>query len=471
MIMAVVHAVHGHEGEVTGLVQRTQSQHRKVINEDGTALLGLEGFALMRVDVEEDGARVVHVATADESAAACPLCGVISTARKATATTRPRDVAYGPDPIRLVWHKSRWRCRESRCARGSFTESLPQVPARCRLTTRLYQHVGAALADGYSCVQAAARAHGVSWPVAHAAYVDHVDPALAEPLPPVRVLGIDETRRGKPKWAQDEDSGKWVKVADVWHTSFVDAAGAGGLLGHVDSRSSAAVSAWLTAQPQAWREGITHVAIDLSAAYAKAVREALPHAQLVADKFHVVKAANDALTQVRQRVTRVERGRRGRKRDPEWAARRRLLIAHEKLSQDRFAKLWNGLLDAGDPGIEILSAYTVKEDLRTLLALPAGCDREAISHRLWRFYEGAAASSSPEIHRLASTVEAWWPAIEAAITTGYSNARSEGYNRLAKHQGRNAFGFRNPDNHRRRIRWACTRQHRRASAIFHELPG
>ena len=31
--------------------------------------------------------------------------------------------------------------------------------------------------------------------------------------------------------------------------------------------------------------------------------------------------------------------------------------------------------------------------------------------------------------------QAWWPAVEAAITTGYSNARSEGYNRLAKHQG------------------------------------
>ena len=50
--------------------------------------------------------------------------------------------------------------------------------------------------------------------------------------------------------------------------------------------------------------------------------------------------------------------------------------------------------------------------------------------------------------RLAATVETWWPAIEAAIITNYSNARSEGYNRLAKHEGRNAFGFRNPDNYR-----------------------
>jgi len=69
------------------------------------------------------------------------------------------------------------------------------------------------------------------------------------------------------------------------------------------------------------------------------------------------------------------------------------------------------------------------------------------------------------------TIEAWWPAIEAGILTGYSNSRSEGYNRLAKHQGRNAFEFRNPVNQRRRIRWACSRQYRRASAVKTTLPG
>jgi transposase len=83
----------------------------------------------------------------------------------------------------------------------------------------------------------------------------------------------------------------------------------------------------------------------------------------------------------------------------------------------------------------------------------------------------APAPDPTILHRLAATVEAWWPAIEAGILTGYSNSRSEGYNRLAKHQGRNAFGFRNPVNQRRRIRWACTRQYRRASAVKTTLPG
>lgn len=101
----------------------------------------------------------------------------------------------------------------------------------------------------------------------------------------------------------------------------------------------------------------------------------------------------------------------------------------------------------------------VKEELRSLA-------RPGRDQPLDSFYQHAAATDAPEAHRLAGTIEAWWPAIEAAILTCYSNARSEGYNALAKHQGRNAFGFRNPVNQR----WACTRQPRRVSATNTELP-
>lgn len=87
------------------------------------------------------------------------------------------------------------------------TESLPQVPPRCRLTTRLYRQVGEGVAESYSCVSSAARAHGVSWPVAHAAFVAHVTPVLEQDLPEVTVLGIDETRCGKPIWETRSPAG------------------------------------------------------------------------------------------------------------------------------------------------------------------------------------------------------------------------------------------------------------------------
>jgi transposase len=442
------------------------------VERSATLLLGIEGLVVERVELEEAGTRVAQVLTADETASACPECGVVSTSVKGHAITRPRDIPYGNAPVELVWRKRRWRCQEVACPRGSFTEALPAVPARARLTTRLRRECGAGIADQFTCVQAAAVHYRLSWRVAHDAYVAHVDSALTAPLPPVCVLGIDETRRGKIRWVQDPVTGKWRVAHDRWHTAVVDAAGTGGLLAHIDGRTAAKVSEWLLAQPDSWRAGITHVTIDLSASYLRAVTDALPDAVVVADRFHLVQLANQMLTDVRQRATRDVRGRRGRKKDPEWAARRRLLTAHERLTPETFARLWNSLVHAGDPGVEILHAYTVKENLRQLLDLAgSNPDRDVISHRLWRFYDQAASSTSPEVHRLAATIEAWWPAVEAAINTGYSNARSEGYNRLAKHQGRNAFGFRNVNNHRRRIRWACTRQYRRATALTTQMPG
>jgi transposase len=265
-------------------------------------------------------------------------------------------------------------------------------------------------------VSEAAAHYGASWPIVHAAFAEHVRLPLAAPLPPVKVLGIDETRRGKPIWAQDPHTKRWVLVCDRWHTGFVDAAGTGGLLAQVEGRTSAATIAWLNAQPAPWRAGITHVTIDLSASYAKAVRVALPSAVLVADRYHLVALANGMLTQVRQRIIRETHDRRGRKTDPAWAARRRLLTRCERLRPETFAKMWNSLIDTSDEGVQILQAYVVQEELRAVLAL-AGTnpERHVIRTRLESFYQHAAATDAPEAHRLAATIEAWWPAIEAGI--------------------------------------------------------
>jgi hypothetical protein len=81
-------------------------------------------------------------------------------------------------------------------------------------------------------------------------------------------------------------------------------------------------------------------------------------------------------------------------------------------------------------------------------------DRTRISALLTQFYESAAASGLPEMERLATTVSTWWPQILAAITTGITNAASEGINRLIKTDARCAFGYRNPATQRLRARCA-----------------
>ena len=424
---------------------------------DGTTLLfGLPGVRVERVERWADGTRVVHAVTASETAAACPSCGVVSTSVKARVTTSPCDIPYGQDRILLRWSKTRWRCREDYCERGSFTESIAQVPPRARTTGRLRTQIGAAIGEAARSVAEVAAAHGVSWPTAHRAFITHAEVELTEPQP-TRVIGIDETRRGKPRWERCAQTQRWVRV-DPWDTGFVDLTGPQGLLGQREGRTSAAVINWLSERSDAFRAGVEFVAIDPAAVYATAIRTPglLPNATTVVDHFHLVKLANDAVTKVRRRVTWDLRDRRGRKLDPEWANRRRLLRARERLSDRSFTKMWNAIVAEDDTG-QILSAWIAKEELRTLLStVRVGGDAHLTRHRLHRFLSWCIDSQIPELLTLAGTVDTWWPEINAFVTTGITNARTEGYNRLVKQVKRVACGFRNRENSARRIRFHCT---------------
>jgi hypothetical protein len=191
------------------------------------------------------------------------------------------------------------------------------------------------------------------------AWVRHADSVLAEPEPVV-VLGIDETRRGRAKWVQDEVTKKW-RLTERFETNFVDLQGSQGLLGQASGRTKASVTAWLDTRGQAWKDAVQIVAMDPCASYRAAMREALPNARIVADHFHLVALANQALTEVRRRVTWDTHGRRGRKNDPAWAARRRLLRGRERLSDKQFTKMWNDLID-GDATGKILTAWIAKEE-------------------------------------------------------------------------------------------------------------
>ena len=358
----------------------------------------------------------------------------------------PQAITRAPSGANSDWHtQRRWRCRQSGCARSSFTESIPQVPRGARITGRLRDAAGAAVALGGRTITQAGRDLGLSWPVVSAAFVDRATAMLPAEPEPVAALGIDETRRGKPRFALDPDTGTFEQITDRWHTGFTDLTGDQGLLGQVEGRASGDAGTWLAARTQAWRDGVQVVAIDMCSAYRAAVREHLPNAALVVDHFHVVQLANQMVASVRRRVTSALRGRRVRKDDPEYGIRRRLLRNREDLTDEKFTDMWNRLIDLGRPGEQILSAWIAKEELRALLALArTHPTRHQISTRLWAFYRWCADTAIPELHRLAATIEAWWPQIEAFILTGITNAASEGINRLIKLEARNAFGFRNP---------------------------
>ena len=117
------------------------------------------------------------------------------------------------------------------------------------------------------------------------------------------------------------------------------------------------------------------------------IRAALPHAQIAVDHFHLVRLANEMVTDVRQRVAREQLGRRGTGADPAWIHRRMLLTGNRLLP--RQLRCLERVLPADDPPNEIGAAWGVKELLRQLLAARDPAD---IRGRLWTFYSACAAA-------------------------------------------------------------------------------
>ena len=185
-----------------------------------TALLGIPGLVVTAVTQGEDGWTIVDVTTApdqEEHARRCPGCGQRA-AVKEWVTTTPRDILLGDRQLLPRWRKRRWACENEGCPRGTFTESLPAVPPRARLTARLRTRIGEAIGDDLMPAAQAARRYGVSDRTAAAAFTayagtqladlrDHqvlprrpgsTSSAVASPAPPLATAR--PARNGSPTW-------------------------------------------------------------------------------------------------------------------------------------------------------------------------------------------------------------------------------------------------------------------------------
>jgi transposase len=404
----------------------------------------------------------VDVLTAPERAEAarcCPDCGTRA-AVKENVTTTPRDVYLGDRQILLRWRKRRWECQNQDCERKTFTESLPAVPPRARLTSRLRTRLGQAVGDDLMPAAATARRYGVSDRTAARAFTAYAGTQLAdldEQQEPVEAAGIDEFRRGAPASAADPDTGEMTQTRSEWLTHLVDLGG-GGSLGLAQGRTAEAGKGLLDSHAAKLR----YLAMDLSAPY----RAAAPAGTvLIADAFHLVKLANRKIDEAFRRLGyRTEHPHEdiGLPRPLHYMLRYNI----ENLSADHLNTIIETLDGDGD-GQQIAAVWIAKEHLRALLALRSTKTHvtpapSAVRDKLAAFYSWCADHHDiPEIKTLAASIEKWQQPVIDAVLTGYSNAKAEAHNRTAKLVARNARGFANPGNQARRVRMATTRAARR----------
>jgi transposase len=383
----------------------------------------VEGLQVADAQAGADGTLEVWAVTDHPAAAACPDCGTAAGRVHETVLARPRDVRRAGDPVRVRWVKRRWKCDEPGCDRKTFTEWVPQVPPRCRLTVRLREQAAAEVTERGSrrrrqpgTRECPGRSRTTRSPPRRTRCWIRA-PAL------VAHLGIDEHRRGRPRWRIDEQTGEYVLLADRWHTCFFDLSGDQGLLGQVEGRTADDASYWLAQAAPSWRDAVQTVAIDMCSIYASAVRRMLPGTQIAVDLFHVVHLAVKMTGDVRRRVVRGKYGRRGRSGDPEYGIKNLLVRNLEHLSPAQFAKV-TGALQADPAGQEIAAAWIGKEKLRHALNLRARvtgstpCERD-VRGRLFACYDWCAQNDDIlELVSLAQTVSRWEDEIVCERRTG-----------------------------------------------------
>ena len=423
-----------------------------------TVLLGIRGLLVTAVTETPDGQTLVEVITdpAFEAARCCRQCGKAATRVKERPRTAPRDVFTGDRQVLLDWRKTRWHCDTPGCEQGTFTEWLPAVKRRARLTSRLRTCLGEAVGDDLTPAAAAARRYGVSDRTAARAFTAYADEQLAgldERQDPVQAAGVDEFRRGAPADRTDPETGEVTRTRSEWLTHLVDLDG-GGTLGLAEGRTAAAEKDLLTGHAATLR----YLAMDMSATYRSGAPAGVT---LVADAFHLVKLANRKIDEAFRRL-----GYRTQHAHEELGLPRPLhyMLRYdiENLDPDHLAVII-GVLDADADGQQIAAVWIAKEHLRDLLALRATRTHvtpapSAVRDKLASFYIWCADNDSvPEIKTLAKTIDKWQQPVIDAVLTGYSNAKAEAHNRTAKLVARNARGFANPQNQARRVRMATTR--------------
>jgi hypothetical protein len=120
-------------------------------SDDAHCLLGMDGFVVLATS-EEDGEWFVLVETT-RNRMGCPSCGVIATGH-GRSVVQVRDLPAGGRPVRLVWRKRRWICRDSECEKKSFTESHDLVEGSLtrRASVEICKRVGR---DGHAVASVA----------------------------------------------------------------------------------------------------------------------------------------------------------------------------------------------------------------------------------------------------------------------------------------------------------------------------
>ena len=193
------------------------------------------------------------------------------------------------------------------------------------------------------------------------------------------------------------------------------------------------------------REMACGVAIDMSASYENAIRELLPNADIVYDKFHVQKHLNEAVDATR----RQEHARLLKEGDRRLSKSKYLwLSGMEHLAPEALERR-NDLLQAD---LRTGKAWGLKEAFRHFWR---SLDKRFAAANFAFWHEQVLKSGIRPMVKVAAMLKKHLGGLLAWFDSRIDNAMSEGYNSVIQTLKAAARGFRNFENYRTAILFHC----------------
>lgn len=348
----------------------------------------------------------------------CPKCGVLSESIYDHRWTRIKDAPIRGRLIILRMRKRRFFCRE---CRKPFMESISGVKRR-RRTTERYRSSLLWACENFSDLKRVKRAYKCSNAFLYEALHEQLDLKVRmNRYPWPKTLGIDEhgfqrRRKGSVPFV--------TLLVDYVNRKPFEL---------VDSKTGDRLKEKLSHIPG--RNNVQYVILDLCDPFKNFARDFFPNAELIADKFHVLRLLHPVINRHRRALPKYAKDRK---------LRALLLTSAHRLNYFEKADLMNFLND--HPTLKEL--WIAKEKMHRLYRTKGINRARWVLHRL---VQDLMNSEIPELNRLAKTLWKWSTEILNYFKTGLTNARTEGFNNLAKVIKRRAYGYRNFENYRRRV--------------------
>lgn len=384
-------------------------------------LLNLPGFKLTHVS----GQSVLTLHVEFQWKSQCPGCGSFNLRRKDGFLRRIRHVLYGGRPSFLEVMAYKFQCRN---CKKYFNSRFPGVKPRLRATEPCRSEISKFHHRGWT-QRDLQRDFRIGSATVERWYQDHFElknKELKGALCP-RILGIDEHFFSRKE-------GYATTLANLTHHKVFDV---------VLGRSEPSLRNFLKKIPG--RERAQIVVMDLSETYRSISKKYFPNALVVADRFHVIRQVNHQFIKTWGELD--ERGRKNR-------GLLSLMRRHpNKLSPTQRQNLDRYLNEI--PGLKPL--YDVWQDLNHILRLKSQTKkqcRDVIPQLLW-IIEELKTIPFKSLQTLGHTLHNWKEEIARMLRFTKTNGITEGLHNKMEMLSRRAFGFRNFENYRLRVRIVC----------------